>query len=372
MLARLGIRDDALTKTVRQRSGSAQGWRSFVHSDEGARALYRLLPEKTLRAKTDENGELVALRYLTRDGDLLHIDQDANGNYRSKTLAAPTVSRLQLRSGEIQSSLFGAADEAGIPDAIVIQMAEIFSGDIDFFHDLRKGDHFTVAYEMLEHDGQPIKVGRVLAAEFVNRGMTYRAFHYAVPGDADANESGMLTYYTEDGKSLRRAFLRSPMEFSRVTSHFTTARFHPILQTWRAHRGTDFGAPQGTPVRATGDGVVDFAGKQGGYGNLVLLKHHSDYSTGYGHLSRFAPGMKRGTRVRQGQVIGYVGATGWATGPHLHYEFRVAHVQRNPMSIALPTALPIPASALNAFRSHSRSLSGQLALARGLYFASAD
>ena len=193
VLARLGIRDEAVTKTVRQRSNASRNWRAFVHSDEGARALYRLLPDKTLRAKTDDNGELLALRYLTRDGDLLQIDQDSNGNYRSTTLAAPTVTRLQLKSGEIQSSLFGAADQSGIPDAIVIQMAEIFSGDIDFFHDLRKGDRFTVAYEMLEYDGQPIKVGRVLAAEFVNRGMTYRAFHYAVPGDTYANESGMLT-----------------------------------------------------------------------------------------------------------------------------------------------------------------------------------
>ena len=358
VLARLGVRDDEVKR--------------FLHNDPDARALYRLLPDKSVRVRTDDDGDLLALRYLTRDGDLLEIDQDDSGHYRARTIALPTVTRLQLRSGVINNSLFGAADDAGIPDAVTMQLAEIFSGDIDFFHDLRKGDRFTVAYEMLEHDGQAIRIGRVLAAEFVNHGVTYRAFHYAVPGDQNFDDRGMLSYYTEDGKNLRRAFLRSPMEFSRVTSHFSLARFHPIMHTWRAHKGTDFGAPQGTPVRATGDGVVDFAGKQGGYGNLVLLKHQAVYTTGYGHLSRFAPGMRRGAHVRQGQVIGYVGQTGWATGPHLHYEFRVANVQRNPMSLALPTALPIPGDKLVAFRSQSHSLSTQLMLARGLTFASAD
>ena len=359
VLARLGVRDDEVNR--------------FLHSDPNARALYRLLPDKSVRVRTDVDGDLLALRYLTREGDLLEIDEDDQGQFKARTIAPPVVTRLQLRSGEIHSSLFAAADAAGMPDAITVQLAEMFSGDIDFFHDLRRGDHFTVAYEVQELDGQPIHIGRVLAAEFVNRGVAYRAFHYAVPGDPNqGNDGGMLNYYTEDGKNLRRAFLRSPMEFSRITSHFSLARFHPIMQMWRAHKGTDFGAPQGTAVRATGDGVVDFAGKQGGYGNLVLLKHQNIYTTGYGHLSRFAPGLRHGAKVRQGQVIGYVGQTGWATGPHLHYEFRVANVQRNPMSLALPTALPVPGDKLAAFRTHSHTLSTQLTLARGLTFASAD
>ncbi|MEO8136878.1 MAG: M23 family metallopeptidase, partial [Betaproteobacteria bacterium] len=244
--------------------------------------------------------------------------------------------------------------------------AEIFSGDIDFFHDLRRGDRFTVAYEVHDLDGETIRIGRVVAAEFVNKDITYRAYYDADPAIESAG------YYTDDGKSLRKAFLRSPMEFSRITSHFTLARFHPILQTWRAHKGIDFGAPTGTQVRATGDGAVEFVGHQGGYGNLVLLKHQGAYSTAYGHLSRFAAGIRRGSRVRQNQVIGYVGQTGWATGPHLHYEFRVNAIQRNPLSIALPTALPIAAQRLPAFRARSDSLATQLALARGLTFAAAD
>ena len=354
VLARMGVKDPDLDR--------------FIHADPGARPLYRLLPGKSLRVKVDEDGDPVALRYLTRDGDMLEIQQNDEGEFRAKSAQPVLAARIQLRSGEIQSSLFGAADAAGMPDTVTIQLAEIFSSDIDFFHDLRKGDRFTVAYEVLEIDGEPIKIGRVLAAEFVNKGVTYRAYHFEDPALTGPNGG----YYTEDGKNLKKAFLRSPMEFSRITSKFTLARFHPILQTWRAHKGIDYGAPTGTPIRATGDGIVDVAGKQGGYGNFVLLKHHGSYSTAYGHLSRFAAGIRKGARVQQGQVVGYVGATGWATGPHLHYEFRINQVQHNPLSVALPTALPVPSEKLAAFRGRTQPLAGQLALARGQLFAAAD
>jgi murein DD-endopeptidase MepM/ murein hydrolase activator NlpD len=357
VLARLGVRDEGVNR--------------FLHGDPGARALYRLLPGKSVRVRIDEDGDLLALRYLTRDGDLLEIDQARAGEFRAQTFVPPFATRLQLRSGEIRSSLFGAADAAGLPDAVTMQLADIFSGDIDFFHDLRRGDRFTVAYEVLEFDGEQIRTGRVLAAEFVNKGVTFRAFHF---GDTQASgpAGGYHGYYGEDGKNLRKAFLRSPMEFSRITSRFSLSRFHPIMQAWRAHQGIDYGAPAGTPVRATGEGTVAVAGRQGGYGNFVLLRHQGAYSTGYGHLSRFAAGLRRGARVHQGQVIGYVGQTGWATGPHLHYEFRISNVPRNPLSVALPTALPIPAEKLTVFRARSQPLSGQLALARGLMFATAD
>lgn len=357
VLARLGVRDEDVNR--------------FLHADPGARALYRLLPGKSVRVRIDKDGEMLVLRYLTREGDLLEIDQTHNGEYRAQTVAPPVETRVQVRSGEIRSSLFGAADAAGMPDAVTIQLAEIFSGDIDFFHDLRRGDRFTVAYEVLELDGEQIRVGRVLAAEFVNKDIAFRAFYFGDTQDS-APAGGYSAYFGEDGKNLRKAFLRSPMEFSRITSNFSLSRFHPILQTWRAHKGIDFGAPAGTPVRATGDGMVDFAGRQGGYGNFIQLRHQGAYSTGYAHLSRIAAGLSRGARVHQGQVIGYVGQTGWATGPHLHYEFRISDVQRNPLSVALPTALPIPSDKLAAFRARSQPLSSQLALARGLLFAAAD
>ncbi|MEP6701402.1 MAG: peptidoglycan DD-metalloendopeptidase family protein [Betaproteobacteria bacterium] len=354
VLARMGVRDADLAK--------------FIHADPGARPLYRLLPGKSLRVKVDEDGDPVALRYLTRDGDMLEINQNDEGEFLAKSAPPAVATRIQLRSGEIQSSLFGAADAAGMPDPVTMQLAEIFSGDIDFFHDLRRGDRFTVAYEVIEMDGEPIRIGRVLAAEFVNKGFTFRAFHYQDP-QLTGPEGG---YYTQDGKNLKKAFLRSPMEFSRITSKFTLSRFHPLLQIWRAHKGIDYGAPTGTPVRATGDGIVETAGKQGGYGNFLLLKHQGSYSTAYGHLSRFAAGIHRGSRVQQGQIVAYVGATGWATGPHLHYEFRVNQVQHDPLLIALPTALPVPPEKLAAFRAKSLPLTGQLALARGQQFATAD
>jgi murein DD-endopeptidase MepM/ murein hydrolase activator NlpD len=262
---------------------------------------------------------------------------------------------VTVREGVIESSLFGAADAAGLPDAVTLALTDIFGGDIDFYHDLRRGDRFGVVYEMRYVDGEAVATGRVLAAEFVNRGTTYRALLWR---GADGREG----YYDENGRSARKAFLRSPMEFSRITSGFTLARFHPILHTWRAHKGTDFAAPTGTPVRATADGVVAFAGKQNGYGNVVVLKHDRQYTTLYAHLSRFAAGTRAGAHVSQGETIAYVGQTGWATGPHLHYEFRVADVPRDPMSVALPTVQPMGPDERAAFVAATRPLLEQMAV----------
>ena len=267
--------------------------------------------------------------------------------------------RTVLRAGEIRSSLFGAADAAGIPDQITLALADVFAGDIDFYHDLRRGDRFTVLYEMRLVDGEPVGAGRILAAEFVNGGKTLSAFRWR---DAEGTEG----YFTADGRNTRGAFLRSPMEFSRITSGFSLARMHPILNTWRAHKGVDYGAPMGTPVRATADGIVTFAGVQGGYGNVIFVRHHGSYSTVYGHLSRFAPSVKNGARVTQGETIGFVGRTGWATGPHLHYEFRMADQPRDPLTVALPVAQPIAPEHQAAFRSAIAPHAASLALAQAL------
>jgi murein DD-endopeptidase MepM/ murein hydrolase activator NlpD len=257
----------------------------------------------------------------------------------------------------IGSSLFGAADAAGLPDAITLALAEVFSGDIDFYHDLRRGDRFTVLYETLWIEGEPAGTGRILAAEFENKGTVLRAFRWTAP---DGSEG----YYTEDGRGARKAFLRSPMALSRVTSGFSLARLHPILGTWRAHKGVDYGAPSGTPVRATAHGTVSHAGRQGGYGNVVVVRHAGATTTLYAHLSRFAKGVRAGARVSQGETIGYVGQTGWATGPHLHYEFRVGDVPRNPQSIAMPAAEPVAAAHRPAFHAAIAPLAEQLAVAQ--------
>jgi murein DD-endopeptidase MepM/ murein hydrolase activator NlpD len=264
-----------------------------------------------------------------------------------------------MAAGEIRTSLFGAADAAGVPDPVTLQLADVFGGDIDFYFDLRRGDRFTVVYEMRYVDGEAIGPGRIVAAEFENRGRTLRAFLWR-------GDDGSENYFGEDGAPLRKAFLRSPMELSRVTSGFSGARFHPILQTWRAHKGVDYAAPAGTPVRATADARVVIAGRQDGYGNVIELRHHGVFSTLYAHLSRFAPQVKPGARVAQGDVIGYVGQTGWATGPHLHYEFRVAGDQRNPLTVALPTGEPLAATQRTAFAERIVPAASQLALARDL------
>ncbi len=330
----------------------------FLRKDPSARALYRLRPGKALNVETDEEGRLLTLHVVTGDGDRLAVTRDGERLVAS-TAPAPTEVRWKMATGEIRTSLFGAADAAGVPDPVTLQLADVFGGDIDFYLDLRRGDRFTVVYEMRYVDGEAIGPGRIVAAEFQNRGRALRAFLWR-------SDDGEENYYGDDGAPLRKAFLRSPMELSRVTSGFSGARFHPILQTWRAHKGVDYAAPTGTPVRATGDARVAFAGSQNGYGNVIELQHRGAFSTLYAHLSRIAPQVKRGARVAQGEVIGYVGQTGWATGPHLHYEFRVAGDQRDPLTVALPTGEALAGPQRTAFAERIVPAAAQLALARDL------
>ena len=251
------------------------------------------------------------------------------------------------------------------PDAIAIQIAEIFSSHIDFHRDLRRGDRFAVVYEGLYHGSELVRTGRILAAEFVNRGKSLQAIWFA-SGD------GRGGYYTPDGNSLRKAFLRSPLEFSRISSGFTRARFHPILKKWTAHRGIDYAAPTGTRVRTTGDGVVRFAGRKGGYGNLVIVQHANKYSTYYAHLSKFVHSVHKGARVAQGDFIGYVGQTGLATGPHLHYEFRIDGVQRDPLKVVMPEAVPLSRKLRGVFDAQAAPLAHQIALLHTANVANLD
>ena len=344
VLARLGVDDAAALE--------------FLRTDPSARAVYQLRPDKPLTVETDGEGRLLALRFVTGSGELLSISREGE-RLVATTGAAPIELRWRMAAGEIRSSLFGAADAAGLPDVVTLQIADVFAGDIDFYHDVKRGDRFAVVYEMRYVDGEPIGVGRIVAAEFENRGKTFRAFLWRA-------DDGSENYYAEDGAPMRKAFLRSPMEFSRVTSGFTNTRFHPILQSWRAHKGVDYAAAAGTPVRATGNGKVAYVGTQGGYGNVIQLQHQGAFATLYAHLSRFAPQVKAGGRVTQGEVIGYVGQTGWATGPHLHYEFRVGGDQRDPLSVALPSGEPLAAPHRAAFAGKVVPAVAQLGLARQL------
>jgi murein DD-endopeptidase MepM/ murein hydrolase activator NlpD len=341
-LARLGIEDAAALE--------------FLRTNPAAKALYRLRPGKALNVETDADGRLLSLHVVTAEGNRLAVSRDGERLVAS-TGPAPTETRWKMATAEITSSLFAAADAAGLPDLVTLQLADVFGGDIDFLQDLRRGDRFTIVYEMRYVDGEAISAGRIVAAEFENRGRTLHAFLWR-------SDDGTENYYAEDGAALKKAFLRSPMELSRVTSGFTVARFNPILLTWRAHKGVDYAAPTGTPVRATADARVVFVGTQNGYGNVIELQHRGAFSTLYAHLSRFAPQVKKGARVMQGDVIGYVGMTGWATGPHLHYEFRVNGEQRNPLTVALPNGDPLPSTQKAAFAETIIPAAAQLTLAR--------
>ncbi len=332
---------------------------------------------RQLSAEASESNtllKLVARWSPDDDGSFqrLVIEQSGTG-FQSRLEKAPLTASIRIAAAVIDSSLFASADEANIPDAVAIQIAEIFSGDIDFHRELRKGDRYSVVYEVLEGDGEPLRAGRVLSAEFVNGGKAYQAMWFREPTAAQPEplEEGRPTrtqgrsgYYTLEGQSLKRAYLASPLAFSRVTSGFKM-RFHPILQTWRAHLGVDYAAPTGTPVRSVGDGVVEFAGVQGGFGNVVFIRHRNNHVTVYAHLSRI--GVRRGQRVEQGQNIGAVGATGWATGPHLHYEFRINGRHQNPLAIARNSeSVPVSPAARPAFTRLAAVARQQLAAAQML------
>ncbi|MDD5180335.1 MAG: M23 family metallopeptidase [Gallionellaceae bacterium] len=336
----------------------------YLRSDPAAESFRQLAVGRAVQAETSADGNLLALRYLGNSGSQVIIEKNA-GSFKTRALPAQLEQRVFMRTGEIKSTLFAATDAAGLPEPAANQLADIFSGDIDFHRDLRKGDKFTVVYEMTYSNGEPVRTGRIQAAEFINQGKSYRAMYF----QADSDHGG---YYTPDGKSVRKAFLRSPLEFSRISSGFSMSRLHPVLNTWRAHRGVDYAAPIGTKVKSTADGMVSFVGKQGGYGNVVMVDHQGRYNTVYGHLSRFASGIHRGQHVGQGDIIGYVGMTGLASGPHLHYEFKINGQQRDPLRVALPDAAPISALQKAAFQETTRSLTEQLALLRNTSLAKLD
>jgi len=323
LLTRLGVRDPSAAQ--------------FLRTDFHGRQVVTGRGGKLVQANTTADGSLqdLVLRYPSDQSELskshfnrVTVVRGPDGRWMSNLRSVPYESQTRLASGTIRSSLFGATDEAGVPDSVAAELADIFSTDIDFHRELRKGDTFSVVYESLTADAQPVPwnegAGRVLAAEFINGGRAHHAVWFAPP-------NGRGGYFGVDGQSKQRAFLASPMEFSRVTSGFAM-RFHPLMQSWRRHLGVDYGAPVGTPVRAVAEGVVDFSGWQNGYGNVVQVNHGKGKTTLYAHLSR--RDVKVGQRVQQAHRLGAVGMTGWTTGPHLHFEFRINGQHQDPLRVA--------------------------------------
>ena len=278
----------------------------------------------------------------TQTLDVVRQDQ----GFEAKMISRPVQTEIRTATGTIESSLFQAAESADISDTVALKLANVFAWDIDFVLDIREGDRFTAVYEQIYQDGKYLRDGEVLAAEFVNNGKIYRAVRFV-------NDAGSAGYYSPDGKPMRKAFLRAPVEFTRVSSVFNPHRLHPILNLIRGHMGTDYAAPIGTPVHAAGDGRVSFEGQRGGYGNAVVLAHGNNIETLYGHMSRFAKNVHLGSHVQQGDIIGYVGMTGLATGPHLHYEYLTNGVHKDPQTVHLPGAEPLHADLLDKFRTAS-------------------
>jgi murein DD-endopeptidase MepM/ murein hydrolase activator NlpD len=360
LLQRLGVSDPAASQ--------------FIRTDREARRLVEGRGGKMVQARVAEDGTLAELvaRFPTAESGqgMSHFTRltlaKPAGAWQAQVEVGRLEARMRLGSGTIRSSLFAAIDEAGLPDVVATQLAEMFGNDIDFHRALRRGDTFSVAFEGLYADGQPISwnegAGRVLAAEFINGGQQHQALWFP-------SASGRGAYFGFDGRSKKRAFMASPMEFSRVTSGFAM-RMHPIFRQWRQHNGVDYAAPTGTPVLTVGDGLVEFAGRQNGYGNVVTIRHGKEHSTVYAHLSRID--VKPDQRVEQGQRIGAVGATGYATGPHLHFEFKVNGEQRDPVEIARAAATQtLDATERAAFNWLSADLQSRLALAATVNYAAA-
>lgn len=350
LLNRLGVDDEAAE--------------TFIKKDKIAHGVMQLTTGKRVQAQTDDEGNLQWLQATVVDGkDMpvknISITRKGDGFVATEE-AAKLERRIEMHARTISSTLYAATDSsddgAKLPDTIVKQIIEMFSTNIDFRGDLKRGDHFNVVYETFWQNGEFVRAGRILAGEFTNHGTTYQSVWFE---DPQSKQGG--GYFSFDGKSLKKAFLKSPVEFSRISSGFAM-RVHPISGQWKQHKGIDFPAPTGTPIRAAGDGVVDFEGTQNGYGNVVVLKHWANYSTAYAHMSRFAPGIRKGSKVSQGDVIGYVGTTGWSTGAHLHYEFRVGGEAKDPSKLNVQAQAPLTAAEMARFKTYAADMSHRFAL----------
>ena len=346
---------DNLARLFKRANIKPQQLDEMMKSGDAVKTLTKIFPKDIIRVLSDDDGMLQALRYDIDHKSYLMVERE-NGALVAKTYNHQIETREASASGVIDSSLFLAAQDAGISQNIIMELANVFGWDIDFALDIRKGDNFTVLYEELFRNGEKISDGNILAAEFINDGKAYRAVRYTNP------QTNRSEFFTPDGKSMRKAFLRSPVNFTRISSRFTVSRYHPVLHKFRSHKGVDYAAKRGTPIQAAGDGKVIFKGKKGGYGKVMIVQHGTKYTTLYAHLKTYNRKLRVGSKVKQGQTIAYVGSSGLATGPHLHYEFRVNGVHRNPLTVKLPISSPVPKRYLADFELTTTPVFAQLDL----------
>jgi len=339
---------DSLSKVLSNKGISAQDIYKVSLADKKQRTLLQMRPGQILNFTTNElSDELTQLTLILNRLDSVTFKRDGNEFVRTNTSRTPDIVQT-YKEAEINNSLFVDGLRSGIEQPLLIELANIFGWDIDFALDIRKGDSLSILYEEKFLDGEKIGYGNIIAAQFINNGRTYQAIRYKTGKGAN--------YYTPDGLAMRKAFIRTPVDFTRISSKFNPNRLHPIFKTSRPHRGVDYAAASGTPVKAAGDGKISFAGKQNGYGNVVIIDHGRGYQTLYAHLRGFARGTKRGTRVQQGKIIAYVGQTGWATGPHLHYEFRINGTHKNPITVKLPNDDPMPKNDLKKYLPYAKQV----------------
>ena len=355
---------DSISKIFSRMNLSAKLLHRIINSSNEAKQLARIRPGETLKVNVDGEGNFLGLILERNAIKSLNI-QAKDDEFRTRTIERGLETRIASASGTIASSLYQGAQRAGLSDELTMELANIFGWDIDFALEIRAGDHFSLVYEEEYLDGEHYGSGSILAAEFVNRGTVFRAVRYR-------DKEGNNNYFSPDGRSMRKAFLRAPVDFRRISSRFTKARWHPVLGKKRPHKGVDYAAATGTPIKAAGDGRVIFRGRKGGYGKTVIIQHGNQYTTLYGHMSSYKRSVKSGSRVKQGQVIGYVGKTGLATGPHLHYEFRVNGVHRNPLTIKIPAASPINKQYKADFEQKSKPLLAQLDIVSRTQVATAE
>ncbi|OOZ37677.1 peptidase M23 [Solemya velesiana gill symbiont] len=355
---------DSLARIFSRLGLSANLLHRIVHSDKEAKQLANIHPGETLRVRLDDEDNL--LKLIHRRSPVLSLQiLPHEESFKTRTIERELEKRTATVSGTISDSLYQSAQRAGLDDSLIMELANIFGWDIDFALEIRSGDRFGLIYEEKYLDGDKYSNGNILAAEFINHGRVVRAVRYE-------DDNGQGSYFSPDGKSMRKAFLRAPVDFRRISSRFTRERYHPVLGKKRPHRGVDYAAATGTPIKAAGDGKVIFRGTKGGYGRTVIIQHGQKYTTLYGHLSKYRGKVKNGSRVRQGQVIGYVGKSGLATGPHLHYEFRVNGAHRNPLTVKLPAAEPIAKKYRTDFKQKSAPLLARLDLASQTMVATAE
>ncbi len=345
-------RGDTLAGLFNRNGFSARELHQILQLGKSVSALKRIYPGNQIQVAADAQNQVHQLVYKLKPTLTLVVTRTEDG-FTAENIERNYEKRLAHASATIENSLFNAATKAGMSERLTMELAGIFGWDIDFALDIRSGDSFSLIFEELYLDGEKVKEGQIVAAEFINQGRKVRAIHFA-------KADGVSDYYSPDGRSMRKAFLRSPVDFRRISSRFQKSRWHPVLGKRRPHRGVDYAAATGTPIKASGDGKVIYAGRKGGYGRTVIVRHGQTYTTLYAHMSRIARGIRNGKRVRQGQTIGYVGSTGLATGPHLHYEFRVNGVHRNPLTVKLPHAKPLEAKFRETFSAHAENLLSQL------------